>query len=73
MTDVVGEFEPASAPAHGPPREIAHKLVRALVEEAPPDYDEVMAQVRPLPGWTSVLLAVASWSAIIFGVVLFLR
>jgi hypothetical protein len=73
MTDVVGEFEPTSAPALGPPREIARKLVWALVEEAPPDYDEVMAQVRPLPGWTSVLLAVASWAAIIFGVVLLLR
>jgi hypothetical protein len=77
MTDVVGEFEAASAPALAlsPPRKFAHKLARALVWDAPPDYEEVMAQVRPFPGWGVLLVAgaAASWAGIIFGVVLLLR
>jgi hypothetical protein len=62
-----------SAHTHTPPRVgakgIKRRLVRELVAQAPPDLEQVNAQIPLMSGWLRVLLIVGggagSWAAIL--------
>ena len=78
MSELVEEFvrAPAAAPAQGRVRGFRRRLARALLAEAPADYDAAMARVGRAPGWLRLALvvgaSVAGWAGIVFGVAFWL-
>ncbi|CAN7379238.1 hypothetical protein LJR225_002353 [Phenylobacterium sp. LjRoot225] len=72
MTDQFQEFARALASAPSGAEGLKRGLVRKHVAVAPPELDEVTAQIRPLPRRMRLLMVVAVslgvWAAIIAGV-----
>ena len=60
---------PPTVGAESPAKGINRRLVRELVAQAPPDLEQVNAQIPLMSGWVRVLLIVGggagSWAAIL--------